>query len=188
MVSSCVFLFLYPTAETVGGMLRGCHRASPGNGTGLLQRICVSVGRLWKSSLARPIYVGSTCVFVASSRVWCFQGDIFRALGMGRVALPYVRVIWASREEHFGRAPSHVGSMCVFVVYPTGLESAWMLRGCHSVSPGNGSGMRYRIRVSFGPLGKRNGARTSLGRVHVCFLWFLSRLWTVRGWFQSVMA
>ena len=86
-------------------MIRGCHRVSPGNGSGLRYRIRVSFGALSKSRRTGEGYGEFMCVFVL------FMPRFRQYVGASRMS-------WSE--------------------------------------PGNGTGLRYRIRVSFGAVGKGN--------------------------------
>ena len=150
-------LLFFSMAET-GGCLQGVMARALEMGLVSLHRICVSVRRFCKSSAARHIYVGATCGFS------CFV------------------------QRGSGRAPAHVGPMfvCLLLVSHR-FGQCVVLRGCHSVSHGNGSGMRCIIRVSLGTLDESSRTRKGCGEF-MCVLVCLSHVWTLRGCFQSGIA
>ena len=88
---------------------------------------------------------------------------------------------WEPSVRATAQAPVHVEYMCAFGAFPHAFWTVGVIEGLHSPSTGNGTGLRYRIWMSFRAVGKSNRASTRAWCVHVCAVHFdpFPRSWLV---------
>ena len=79
---------------------------------------------------------------------------------------------WEPSVRATAQAPVHVEYMCAFGAFPHAFWTVGVIEGLHSPSTGNGTGLRYRIWMSFRAVGKSNRASTRAWCVHVCAVHF----------------